>query len=119
MIPRGVEVYVALDPINMAASFDRLAGYVEQRMGRSVRDAAIFLFFNRRRTALKAVFADATGLCIFYKRADRGVFVLPEARENEEVVELSERELDDILDGIELRKAKRGPRARQRPKVVH
>jgi len=102
MIPHGVDVFVSLDPINLAYSFDRLAGLVQEHMGRSARDAALFIFFNRRRTALKALFADGTGLCIFYKRLDRGCFPLPEAVEGGQVVELSERELDDLLDGIEL-----------------
>ena len=69
---------------------------------RSARDAALFIFFNRRRTALKALFADGTGLCIFYKRLDRGCFRLPEAIDGGRVVELNERELDDLLDGIEI-----------------
>lgn len=102
MIPHGVDVFVSLDPINLAYSFDRLAGLVNEQMGRSARDAALFIFFNRRRTALKALFADNTGLCIFYKRLDRGCFPLPQPVDDGRVVELSERELDDLLDGIEV-----------------
>ena len=102
MIPHGVEIFVALDPVNMAYSFDRLAGLVQQQMERSVRDAALFLFFNRRRTSLKAIFADETGLCIFYKRLDRKRFTLPEPVDDGRVVELNERELDDLLDGIHV-----------------
>ena len=71
MIPHGVEVFVSLDPVNLAYSFDRLAGLVQEQMGRDPRDAALFVFFNRRRTALKALFADATGMCIFYKRLNQ------------------------------------------------
>lgn len=119
MIPHGVEVFVALEPINMAYSFDRLSGLVEQRMGRSVRDAAVFLFFNRRRTCLKAIFADATGLCVFYKRADRGRFVLPEPTDDGHVVELSERELADLLDGIELPRTRRPRRSPKTTPTVH
>ena len=40
MIPHGVEVYVSLDPVNLGLSFDRLAGMVQERMGRSARSAA-------------------------------------------------------------------------------
>ena len=106
MIPHGVEVFVSLDPVNMAFSFDRLAGLVQEQIGRSARDAALFVFFNRRRTALKALFADATGLIIFYKRLDRGRFRLPEPVDGGRVVELSERELDDLLDGIDVDRGK-------------
>ena len=63
MIPHGVEVFVSLDPINLAYSFDRLAGLVQEQMGRSARDAALFVFFNRRRTARLScpMYAESTG----------------------------------------------------------
>lgn len=67
MIPEGVEVFVALDPVNMHLSFDRLAALVTERMGRSARDPALYVFLNRRRTLVKALFFDGTGYCIFYK----------------------------------------------------
>jgi len=104
MIPHGVEIFISLEPVNLGLSFDRLAGLVEERMERSARDAALFVFFNRRRTRMKALFFDGTGLCIFYKRLDKGRFRLPEPVETDDggVVELSERELDDLLDGISV-----------------
>lgn len=61
MIPADVDVFVALEPVNLSLSFDRLAGLVEERMGRSARSAALFVFFNRRRTMVKALFFDGTG----------------------------------------------------------
>lgn len=120
MIPHGVEVFVSLDPINMAFSFDRLAGLVQEQMGRSARDAALFVFFNRRRTAIKALFADGSGLCVFYKRLDRGRFCLPEPVDDGRVVELSERELDDLLDGIAVERGKpaKAPKQRSKPSKV-
>ena len=51
---------------------------------------------------MKAIFADASGLCIFYKRLDRGRFQLPEPLDDGRVVELSEDQLEVLLDGIEL-----------------
>lgn len=118
MIPSGVEVFVALDPVNLRLSFDRLAGLVQERMSRSARSAALFVFFNRRRTALKALFFDGTGLCIFFKRLDRGRFVLPEPVDEGRVVELSEEALDALLDGIELPRERRS-RAKRGPPTLH
>ena len=37
MIPVGVEVFIALDPIDLRWSFDRLAGMVGDRLGRAPR----------------------------------------------------------------------------------
>ncbi len=119
MIPLGVEVYVSLDPVNLRLSFDRLAGLVDERMGRSARSEALFIFFNRRCTMMKALFFDGSGLCIFYKRLDKGRFRRPEPVDDgsgDRVVELSERELDDLLDGIVLQDARA---AAQRSQLVH
>jgi hypothetical protein len=49
------------------------------------------------------LFFDGSGMCLFYKRADRGTFRVPDPpRAGATSVELSERELDDLLDGIAL-----------------
>ncbi len=97
--------------VNLRLSFDRLSGLVSERMERSARSSALFVFFNRHRTILKAVFFDGTGLCIFFERLDKGRFRLPEPIADGQVVELSERELDDLLDGIDIE--------RRPPKTVH
>jgi transposase len=100
MIPHDVEVFLALEPVNMHLSFDRLAALVTEQMGRSARDPALYVFLNRRRTLLKALFFDGTGLCVFYKRLDRGRFRLPEPVDDGGVVEMSEEELERLLDGL-------------------
>jgi transposase len=111
MIPHGVEVFVALDPIDLRWSFDRLGALVAERLGREVRGGALFVFFGRRRDAVKILFADDSGLCLFYKRLDRSTFRVPEpAREGELVVAIEERELEDLLDGIALEPTAKRPR---------
>jgi transposase len=60
MIPRGVEIFVALDPIDLRWGFDRLCGVVTERLGRTARSGALFVFFGRRRTAVKILFVDRT-----------------------------------------------------------
>lgn len=103
MIPRGVEVFVGLEPIDLRWSFDRLSGVVMEKLGRDVRGGALFVFFGKRHAAVKAIFFDGNGLCLFYKRLDRGTFKLPEPRhEGELTVVLEERELDDLLEGLTL-----------------
>lgn len=101
MIPHGVEVFVGLDPIDLRWSFDRLSGVVGEQIAREPRSGALFVFFGRRRDAMKIFFFDGSGLCIFYKRLDRGAFRIPEAVESGSTsVEIDEATLDDLLDGI-------------------
>ncbi|MFT3770178.1 MAG: IS66 family insertion sequence element accessory protein TnpB [Minicystis sp.] len=116
MIPHGVEVFVVLDTIDLRWSFDRLSALVADRLGRDVRGGALFVFFGRRRDAVKVLFADGSGLCLFYKRLDRGTFRMPEATSaTEPVVEIEERALDDLLDGIDVEPAA----GASRPRRVH
>lgn len=102
MIPHGVEIFVGLDPIDLRWSFDRLAGVVTERIGREARCGALFVFFGKRRDAIKVLFCDGTGMCVFYKRLDRGTFRLPEAMDDTMSVAIDERVLDDLLDGIDV-----------------
>ena len=118
MIPHGVEVFVALEPVDLRWGFDRLAGIVGEQLGRTARCGALFLFFGKRRTALKVFFFDGSGLCVFYKRLDRGTFRIPDPPEPGSLsVEIQERELDELLDGIAIEPVKR----RRKPprRVVH
>lgn len=115
MIPHGVEVFVGLDPIDLRWGFERLSGLVGDRLGREARSGALFVFFGKRRAALKVLFFDGTGLCLFYKRLDQGTFRVPTAtREGETVVTIDERVLDDLLDGIDLEAPAPTPRRRRR-----
>lgn len=113
MIPAGVEIYLALEPIDMRLSFDRLAGLAKERIGYEARSGALFVFFGRRRDALKILFFDGSGMCIFYKRLDRGRFKIPEPpRADARHIEVDDATLDALLDGIDIEQARE---ARSRP----
>jgi transposase len=106
MIPSGVEIYVALEPIDLRLSFDRLGGLAKEQIGYDARSGALFLFFGRRRDALKILFFDGSGMAIFYKRLDRGTFQLPEApSKTAKHVEIDDATLEALLDGIDVNAA--------------
>ena len=115
MIPSGVEIYVALEPVDMRLSFDRLAGLAHEQTGYDARSGALFIFFGRRRDSLKLLFFDGSGMAIFYKRLDRGTFKIPEAaRGDARYVEVDDVTLEALLDGIDIEQA---AEARSRPKT--
>lgn len=116
MIPRGVEVFVALQPIDLRWSFDRLSGIVEERIGREARSGALFIFFGKHRAALKVLFFDGSGMCVFYKRLDAGNFRLPAPPDpRASSVVIDERALEALLDGIDID----APAAKRRRPSVH
>jgi len=103
MIPSGVQVFVALEPVDMRFGFDRLSAMVRERMGYEPRSGALFVFVGRRRQLVKILFADSTGTCVFAKRLDKGVFSLPEPpTADASHIEVDEATLDALLDGLEL-----------------
>lgn len=109
MIPSGVEIYVALEPIDMRLSFDRLGGLAKEQIGYDARSGALFLFFGRRRDALKILFFDGSGMAIFYKRLDRGTFQIPEPpSKTAKHVEIDDATLEALLDGIDVNAAEPG-----------
>jgi transposase len=96
-------VYVGLGPIDLRWGFRRLMVLVTERLARDPRSGALFVFFGKRREARKVLFYDRTGVCLFYKRLDKGTFRIPAAaEEGATTVRIAERELDEILDGIDL-----------------
>ncbi len=117
MIPQGVQVFVALDPVDLRCSFDRLAGIAKEQIGYEARSGALFVFYGRRRDALEVLFFDGSGMCIFYKRLDRGTFRLPEAgTADARHVEVDDATLEALLDGIEVEAA---PQTRARRPRLH
>jgi transposase len=101
MIPQGVQVFVALEAIDLRYSFDRLSGLAKEQVGYDPRSGALFVFFGRRRNALKILFFDGSGMCVFYKRLDRATFRVPEAPSpGARPVEVDDAMLDALLDGI-------------------
>ena len=110
MIPAGVEIYVAVAPIDLRWGFDRLAGVAHEQLGKDARSGALLVFFGKRKSAVKVLFFDGSGMCLFYKRLDSRTFRVPQSlRPESACIELSERELDDLLDGIDV-EPEPGPR---------
>ena len=58
MIPQGVEIFIATEPVDMRFGHHRLAGLVRERMQREPRSRALFVFFGRRRQT-----GDCQGRC--------------------------------------------------------
>lgn len=102
MIPQGVQVFVALEPVDMRYSFDRLSGLAKEQVGYDARSGALFLFFGRRRDALKILFFDGSGMCQLYKRLDPSTFRIPEAVEGARHVEIDDATLEALLDGVQV-----------------
>jgi transposase len=103
MIPTGVQIFLALEPVDMRWSFERLSGAAQEAIGYDARSGALFVFYGRRKDALKILFFDGTGMVIFYKRFDSSVVKLPtDAPPGTKQIELDDAMLEALLDGMAL-----------------
>ncbi len=115
-LPPAVRVFVCLEATDMRKGFDGLAAVTRERLEEDPFSGHLFVFFNRRRDRVKAMFWDRSGLCIWYKRIEKGRFRLTalDAHRDGQHAEIEAAELMLILEGIDLSGARR--RARFNPR---
>jgi hypothetical protein len=58
----SLKVFIALEPCDMRKGFEGLHAAVASGLDEDVRGGALFVFSNRRRTRLKVLYFDGTGL---------------------------------------------------------
>lgn len=105
----SLRVFVALEPCDMRKGFEGLAGLVETAMGEPLKSGALFVFGNRRRTRLKILYFDGTGLWVASKRLEAGTFCWPKDTEGKKTLRLKPEALAMLTDGVSLRGARALP----------
>lgn len=104
IVPHGVEIFVATEPVDMRLGFERLGGLVRERMKREPRSKALFVFFGRRRQTVKVLSWDGTGVVLCYKRLDSGLFEIPgPQRPGDSSVLVSEVAFEAVFAGLATR----------------
>ena len=107
-----VQVFVCRQPVDMRKSFDGLSGAVIDVVDEDPQSGHLFLFFNKRRSMMKALVWESSGYWVLSKRLDRGRFqIFDRGSTSESSFELASHELALLLEGIDLRAA---PHTRER-----
>ncbi len=106
----SLKVFVALEACDMRKGFNGLHALVTERLGEDPRAGSLFVFSNRRRSRLKILYWDGSGLWILSKRLERGTFSWPKSVEPEATkLKLSPEALAMLTDGVDLRGARLRP----------
>ena len=106
----SLKVFVALEPCDLRKGFNGLHALVTEKLGEDPRAGALFVFTNRRRTRLKILCWDGTGLWVCTKRLEEGTFSWPKSVEPHAAkLRLSSEALTLLTDGVELRGARLRP----------
>src|SRR3990172_5948568 len=95
MLTLQTRIFLCRDPVNMRKSFEGLGTIIEQLFPGELLTGALFVFLNRQRNCLKALFWDRDGFAIWYKRLERGSFI-----NNGQNNVLDRREFLMLLEGI-------------------
>jgi transposase len=115
-LPSSVRIYVAAEPVDLRRGFDGLAAAARSVIRQDPLNGHLFVFLNRRRNRIKLLVWDRTGYLLLYKRLERGTFHLPLAPEaGQRHVEMDAGDLGLMLEGVDLRGARRRERWRRLP----
>jgi transposase len=104
--PTHRPIYFCTMPVDFRKSFDGLTGVITSVFGASVLDGHLFLFINKRRDRIKAMWWDGDGSVIAYKRLERGTFEMPRVSDPSTHLTMDATQLSMLLGGVSLAAAK-------------
>ena len=109
-LPTSVRIWVATQPTDLRKSFDTLAELVRQQFQLDPLSGQLFVFTNKRRTRIKILCWDGTGLWVLTKRLEEGTFSWPKNLEPQITkLSLTPQALAMLTDGVDLRGGKLRP----------
>jgi transposase len=97
----ATRIFVALEPVDMRKSFNGLHAAVQTVLAQDILTGHVFVFTNRLKTRVKAIYWDGTGLVVYAKRLEKGTFGWPSGDRASRC--LRPEELTLLLHGIEGR----------------
>ncbi len=109
-LPAGTRIWLVAGATDMRKGFDGLSALVQTALRDDPFSGQLFVFRGRRGDRVKVLWWDGQGLCLFYKRLERGRFVWPRAQDG--VVHLTPAQLSMLLEGIDWRRPERTERPR-------
>ena len=97
----NVKVWLYTQPTDMRKQFDGLAALAKNKMAGDLRQDQLFVFINRKRTQIKALYYTQGGLCLWSKRLERGHFQqLPSIEGQPPKQALTWAQLQCLIEGI-------------------
>jgi len=94
---------LALGYTDMRKGIDGLAMLVQAVLRQDPFSGHLFVFRGRKASLIKIVYWDGTGLCLFTKRLEQGVFLWPPDVDPGETLALSSEQLSMLIDGVDWR----------------
>ncbi len=93
-------VYLCRDAVDFRKGINGLAVLVEETLQLDPFSEHLFVFCNRSRNRIKILYWERNGFCLWQKRLERDRFAWP--RDDEALVTLTGKQLNWLLDGVDL-----------------
>lgn len=101
--PTGaVRVLVATKPVDFRKGAEGLAALVRETIQAAPFSGAVYVFRAKRADRMKLIYWDGTGVCLFAKRLEDGVFRWPNVQDG--VIRLSAAEFSALLEGLDWKR---------------
>ena len=104
MIGSASCIYLASLPIDMRKSIDGLSMLVSSEFGQNPCSGSWYVFYNRGRNKIKMLYFDRNGFVLFYKRLERGRYMMLDSKE--QLCAISLIELQVLLAGADIKTLK-------------
>ena len=95
-----ISMYLRPGKTDMRKQINGLSVLVETEMAKDPFSGSLFLFCNRGRKLLKAIYWDRNGFCMLQKRLEKDRFPWPQTEDA--VQNITASELKMLLDGIDF-----------------
>ena len=99
-MPSTVRVFVCTRATDMRKSFDGLSAMTVEVIRQDPLAGHLFVFRNKRGDRLKVLYWGGDGLCLWYKRLEKGTFELPKSESG--CAEMTSAELAMLIEGVAL-----------------
>jgi transposase len=110
-LPSSVAIYLCAEPVDLRKGFDGLAAATKHIIRKDPLSGHLFVFINRRCNRMKILLWQPSGYLLLYKRLERGRFrIAREPAAGKRHVEIEASELTLMIEGIDLRGARRRKR---------
>ena len=104
MIGTASCIYLASAAIDMRKSIDGLSMLVSSEFGQNPCSGSWYVFYNRGRNKIKMLYFDRNGFVLFYKRLERGRYILLDSKDQLSAISLIE--LQVLLAGVDIKTLK-------------
>jgi transposase len=98
-----LKIYVRPGATDLRKQQAGLAVVVQNLMGGDPFSGSLYLFCNRKRNLLKALYWDGNGFALWQKRLEEDTWSWP--KNEEQALEITERQLRLLLEGLDVWRA--------------